>query len=836
LTWVAILNSLAREEVVIADETLRQAEPENLPQDPEDWARTFIKHSPAIIWACDTQGQITFANDAACRFFEYDRATLLTYRMTDLIEANPATSLDPAHAFTRFLTQRTATFRTRAGSTRTAGYSLYTMHDLTGEPIGYQIFLDPTDQQQTLLTLKQRNEELAALNAIADILSNPLHLAHALDHVCEQIVSITGMESAAICLIDESQQYVDIVAHRGISPELYQEIRHLGLDDPITRYVAKEGNVFAIDDLTTYQGNGIAGPRAAGYRAGIAVPIFKRNTPVGFLQVGSKVRTQYDQADVNLLLNVGRQIGKALEVAELYAQMQQRLKELEGLAQLSAACNGMLDPTEVARIAARWTHQLLACDLVIVRLLQGNQMRLMAYSAHRAVQLRDEMEMDDVFGPIVTQPRPLILDNVEQANLPDPHRQGFLSVGIRAIAVLPMQARDRVLGALAVTFDRPHAWQTNEINLAQTIANHIASAMDSAQLFQNVLSEQRKVQAIFDSGLSGLFATDAEGRITMFNHAAESITGWSHHEVFGKKWGDVFRSVSQDSPKPLINDALYRKKTVFVQEGRKIHTRDGRVIPVAKAVAPLLDEKGNVTGAVGAFWDLSREQAAEIAREELLKEIAHQLRSPLTAILSAMQLLERPNLSPERRAEMWAALKRDGQRLRRFADQILDLQATLKSEQPLSMEPLSIAALVRTLVRSFRTQKSRHRFHVQATSKNLLALADEWRVENVLRNLLDNAIIYSPPATLITITIKPTTDQMILIAVRDQGPGISREDQTKIFEPFYRSARAQKRNTYGHGLGLAIAKRNVEEMGGRIWVESKEGHGATFYFTLRRYR
>jgi PAS domain S-box-containing protein len=447
------------------------------------------------------------------------------------------------------------------------------------------------------------------------------------------------------------------------------------------------------------------------------------------------------------------------------------------------------------------------------------------------------MEMDDVFGPIVTQPRPLILDNVEQANLPAPHRQGFLSVGIRAIAVLPMQARDRVLGALAVTFDRPHAWQTNEINLAQTIANHIASAMDSAQLFQNVLSEQRKVQAIFDSGLSGLFATDAEGRITMFNHAAESITGWSYNQVRGKTWEEIFADLSRNPPiEPLINEALLHKRIVFVQEGRTLHTRDGRVIPVAKAVAPLLDEKGNVTGAVGAFWDLSREQAAEMAREEFLKEIAHQLRSPLSAVLSAMQLLERPNLSPEHRAEMWAILKHDGQRLKRFADQFLDLEAVLKSERPLNLEPLSIAALARAMVRSLRADKTQHRFHIETSPKNLLAYADEWRVENILRNLLENAIAYSPAGTLITITVKPTTEQMILVSVRDQGPGIPAEDQTRIFQPFYRSARAQKRSIYGHGLGLTIAKRNVEEMGGHIWVESKEGKGATFHFTLRRYQ
>lgn len=137
-----------------------------------------------------------------------------------------------------------------------------------------------------------------------------------------------------------------------------------------------------------------------------------------------------------------------------------------------------------------------------------------------------------------------------------------------------------------------------------------------------------------------------------------------------------------------------------------------RGFAVPKAVAPLLDEKGNVTGAVGAFWDLSREKAAELEREEFLKEVAHQLRSPLTAVLSAVQLLERPNLSAVCRTEMWAILKSDGERLKRLADQFLDLEAVMKSQRPLNLEPLPIAAVTRALLRKFRIDQRKQRFHV----------------------------------------------------------------------------------------------------------------------------
>jgi signal transduction histidine kinase len=185
---------------------------------------------------------------------------------------------------------------------------------------------------------------------------------------------------------------------------------------------------------------------------------------------------------------------------------------------------------------------------------------------------------------------------------------------------------------------------------------------------------------------------------------------------------------------------------------------------------------------------------------------------------------------------MWGILKSDGERLKRFADQFLDLEAVTKSQRPLQMEPLAIISVVRALVRKFRTDQHKHRFHVRASKRHLIALADLERVENILRNLLDNAISYAPPGTRITITIKPLPNNLIQVSVQDQGPGVAYEDREKIFEPFYRSARPTSRRVYGHGLGLAIAKRSVIEMGGTIWLDSKLNLGATFHFTLRRYR
>jgi PAS domain S-box-containing protein len=444
----------------------------------------------------------------------------------------------------------------------------------------------------------------------------------------------------------------------------------------------------------------------------------------------------------------------------------------------------------------------------------------------------ETISLGNSFNALIERRFPLVTNDL--AKEPNAALEGwrdFQQRGICALVVMPLSARDQVIGALTAAHSHPHVWSQSEIDLLQTIANQVANAVDNAQLFQNVLAEQRKIQAIFDSGLSGLYATDAQSRIVMFNRVAERVTGWTLGEVQGKSWQQIF-----DNPAPLIQTALERKESVYDSEGRELKARDGHLIPVAEAVAPLFDEKGEVSGAVGAFWDLTQEMEAKQSYERFLTMVAHQLRSPLSAVLSALQLLERQNLSTARRTVLWGVIRSDGARLKKFANEFLELEASVKSPRPLQLEPFSIVTLARRLTHNFKSAKHRHHFRVTSSKPDPIVYADTWRVENVLRNLMDNAVNYSPANSLITINIQVLSADWVDIAVHDQGDGIPSEDRERIFEPFYRSSKIGGQPTEGHGLGLVIARTMVNEMGGKIWLDEQPSHGATFHFTLRRYQ
>ncbi len=806
-------------------------------RESEEWHRHFIENSLDACVQVGADGRIAFANSAACRILGYAPGELLGLRGLDFL-ANPPESQPAAETLSRtgIMSDHLVRARTKSGEFKTLSVTTRAVRDRHGRLSGYQsVARDVTEQQKWLAMLNRRNHELNTLNAIADILNHPLKLAPALDQVCSQIASITGMEGVAIFLIDESTRVLRLLAHCGLTTDVLGRDNTLALDDPAIYHIAVEGESIALDDVSLYPSPATAESKLAGFLGGIGVPITQHGRPVGALFAGSRGGVHYDPSDVALLLNIGQRIGMALENADLYKHMQRRMFELDGLGQLSAACASSLDPRAISQLAVESTRKLLHVDVSSLHRMSGGALTLDACTA--SPEPIDQAALHLAELALLERHGVWAIDDIAADPAARPALAAcFETTPLRSALIVPLLSRDRRLGLLLAGYSTPHAWTQPEIDLLQTIANQIASALTNAQLFQDVMSEQRKVQAIFDSGLSGLFATDAAGRIEMFNRAAERITGWSLQEVIGKKWEEVFADPKRgESVEPLIDVALKNKQTAYVPDGRRILTADGRIIPVAKAVAPLVAENGVVTGAVGAFWDLSREKAGELSREKFLQMAAHQMRNPLTALIVALDLVDDPRLTKKRREETRALIKSQAERLRKWSQEFLVLEEPEHLARPVRCAPLPIASLLRRLVQESRATHRDHQFDLRLCEPEPLAYADADRVENILQNLIDNAVYYSPIKTTVTLSlaVRPAENQ-VDIAVQDQGPGIPLKEQEHVFEMFFRAQDTLERRVYGHGLGLYLARKFAQEMDGTIELNSGEGKGCTFHLILRR--
>jgi PAS domain S-box-containing protein len=258
--------------------------------------------------------------------------------------------------------------------------------------------------------------------------------------------------------------------------------------------------------------------------------------------------------------------------------------------------------------------------------------------------------------------------------------------------------------------------------------------------------------------------------------------------------------------------------------------KDGMIVDI-EVSANYMDTKG------GRFFvflrDITGRKKLDELKDEFIGLVSHEMRTPLTVIIGALHtiLTEETRLSADERGQLLQDAVWEAESLSHLLSNLLELSRAQSERLLLHRESISIEALVQDVADRINQQSLSHKFIIDVRSKLPRIYADPVRLEHILRNLLENAVKYSPKNSQITVSIKPEKENLV-VAVKDQGVGISLHDQDKLFKPFERLGFSQDSTVKGIGLGLLVCKRLVEAHGGRMWVESEPGRGATFLFTL----
>ena len=233
--------------------------------------------------------------------------------------------------------------------------------------------------------------------------------------------------------------------------------------------------------------------------------------------------------------------------------------------------------------------------------------------------------------------------------------------------------------------------------------------------------------------------------------------------------------------------------------------------------------------------DITRFREAEELKSTFISVISHELKTPVSLIKGYAGTLRREDARWDEATvrESLAVIEEESDRLNELIDNLLDASRLQAGALPLSMGDVALDDLARSTVNKFRSQAKKHQFVVDFPADFPVVEGDEARLEQVLSNLLTNAIKYSPEGGTIQVNGRVASD-VVLVTVIDQGIGIAPAEQTRVFDAFYRVDDAPTRRTQGTGLGLYLAKAVVEAHGGHIWVESEPGRGAAFSFSLPR--
>lgn len=335
----------------------------------------------------------------------------------------------------------------------------------------------------------------------------------------------------------------------------------------------------------------------------------------------------------------------------------------------------------------------------------------------------------------------------------------------------------------------------------------------------------------------GLIISDADGRILLTNPAAEAILRLTPEQrsATEAERAVLYRPQLPDGT-PLPSEQLpalraLRGETV---RGLPYSVRPAEhTVWVSASAAPLHGPDGRINGAVTTLTDITALHELQEQREDLLRAVSHDLRSPLTVVLGQAQLLlrqmERAGAGePQRRGA--EAIIAGAQRMNLMIQDLVDSARMEAGQLRLELTTVDLAAFIQSLLGQLAGVLEVQRVRLEAPADLPTVRADPARLERILTNLLSNALKYSPAGSVVTVTLS-LGEEAIATAVHDRGPGIAPEDRPRLFQRYGRPADGRGAQP-GLGLGLYISRILVEAHGGRIWVESEVGAGSTFYFTL----
>jgi two-component system phosphate regulon sensor histidine kinase PhoR len=434
---------------------------------------------------------------------------------------------------------------------------------------------------------------------------------------------------------------------------------------------------------------------------------------------------------------------------------------------------------------------------------------------------------------------------------------------------IPLTVENRIIGMLSLFDEREQTFDADLLQLTTMIADYAAVALENVSLREREMAlwheaemERHRLERILSSMAEGLLITGQDGIVTSLNHSARQILSqaqidpgdinldqsFSLRKLAGLNKSDWLVELAD-----LIDYAL-TGQTVYNRELNAGISGDSIPLTLSVSAAPLHEasELMRPVGVVAVLNDITSSKQVEKLKDEFVSVVSHELRTPLTAIKGYTQHLmrrvdkrlrqRRQTMSPEELQKdlpenydlrSLQIVQSQSEQLERLVNDLLDLSRVQWGELNLQYSSFYLADVLIERTQLAQVSAEEHTIVVYIQVEDSRIVADRLRISQVVGNILDNAIRFSPQGRQVTVELQEQ-DNEYLVSITDQGIGVSPEYIDHIFERFYRVRNTASRQYSGIGLGLFVARAIVEAHGGHIWVSSNQGLGSTFSFTLPR--
>ncbi|MGH3007842.1 MAG: ATP-binding protein [Gaiellaceae bacterium] len=700
--------------------------------------------------------------------------------------------------------------------------------------------------------------QAAALSSGSEALDTALRLQHAADALItartpEEVLDAVlgeGARAAEACggliaTLSGDGEWLDVIASRGYRDEFIEPFRRFPVagDFPLSEAVRTGEGVFLSSEAERDERYPELVGRSQPGHALACLPLISHAGPIGGLVYSFDSDQEFTTQRRALKIALARQAALALErarVAEAERSLRDRISFVdeatalltssldldETLSRLtSLAVPGLADWCSISVLA----EETGVIEPVVVAHQDPDRKRWAEEMQTRTRPVRIDDEFD-LTAQVVRTGEPVFLREVPQELLDeavarDPEAARALEViSVRSAITLPLRAGERRLGALTLVAEE-RAFTDADFELAQQLSARAAIALENARLYRE--SERRADAALALAYVGdGVVLLDELGRVRFWNAAATAITGFRAEDAVGRNASEVLPAWDELTAHAELGDAAAapaRVRPVTVPVATPGGDRWISVVGVA------FDE-----GVVYALRDVTDERALERARSDFVATASHELRTPLAAVYGAARTLRRTDieLPAFQRDRFLEIIETETERLTAIVSQILLAGQLEEGRVDLATGATDLRTLAESVLTSTRIRTPEEvELTLDQDGDAVIALADEDKLRQVLVNLLDNAVKYSPDGGEVTVELS-SAPGLVTLTVRDGGLGIPAGEHERIFEKFYRLDPALTRGVGGSGLGLYISRELVSRMGGRLSVRSRPGEGAAFTVEL----
>lgn len=403
------------------------------------------------------------------------------------------------------------------------------------------------------------------------------------------------------------------------------------------------------------------------------------------------------------------------------------------------------------------------------------------------------------------------------------------------LAAVPLLTGGEVTGYLICFSPAPRKFRESHLEILSTLAAQASTAVEKADLYSRTVADKSKVETILSALRDGLLVTDSNGVLVQLNPVSRALFDLED-DAIGR---NIIKSIGPAIESTDFGDMSAADALETALDGRpvfgEIRLKGQTGATLQANFIPLKGRIGEIAGVVLFLHDITELKHIDEMKSNFVSNVSHELRTPLTSISGFVSLLlaGRAGSLTMQQEKYLTVVKQQTQNLTKLIENLLDLSRLRAKGVDTVREPVDISDVVEAATRHLRVAALEKDISMEVTVPSDLppAASETGRMTQVVTNILENALKFSPPGQAVKVSAH-LNGELVQVQIQDNGPGIPTSDQPQIFDRFFQAHPAGSSDQGGFGLGLAICKELIEQNGGNIWVESEPGSGSTFYFTV----